>query len=406
MAGMLSPYRRVLSLPGALAFSASGLFARMPMAMASLGIVLLVSIRTDSYSLAGAVSAAFLVGNAVCAVPQARLIDRLGQRRVLLPTAFVFGGALVALMACVEADAADVWLLVTAAVSGAALPQIGSSVRSRWSYLVDDRDDLHTAFAYESSVDELVFIAGPALVTALATAVHPTAGLIFAVVATVVGTTVLVGQRGTEPPVSDGRHDGAPGMPWRVLAPLIACGFMMGAMLGGAEVATVAFSDEAGRTALAGPMLAIWGIGSLVSGVLTGVIRAAASQPARFRLGMVGLGVLLVPLPFVDGFVTLGIALFLSGFAISPTLIAAFAWIESSVPSGRITEGITLFTTGLGAGLAPGAAAVGFVVDRSGASDAYWVVVAAGLLGAVVAVAATPTGSRARPADLVTADPA
>ncbi len=64
-------------------FSMSGLVARLPISMVSLGIVLLVSTRTGSYSLAGAVSAAFLVANAVLAVPQARLIDRLGQSRVL-----------------------------------------------------------------------------------------------------------------------------------------------------------------------------------------------------------------------------------------------------------------------------------------------------------------------------------
>ena len=100
-----------------------------------------------------------------------------------------------------------------------------------------------------------------------------------------------------------------------------------------------------------------------------------------------------MPLPFVDGFVALAVCLFVSGFAISPTLIAAFAWVEESVPSGRITEGITMFTTGLGAGLAPGAALAGLVVDEHGASASYWVVVAAGLVGAAVALLATPRGS-------------
>ena len=45
------------------------------------------------------------------------------------------------------------------------------------------------------------------------------------------------------------------------------------------------------------------------------------------------------------------------------------------MPAGRLTEGITLFTTGLAAGLAPGAALVGLVVDASGASASYWVTV-------------------------------
>ena len=157
-------------------------------------------------------------------------------------------------------------------------------------------------------------------------------------------------------------------MPWQVLAPLIASAFTMGAVLGGAEVATVALSDELGATSLAGLMLGIWAVGSLVSGVIVGAVRPRATNAARFRLGMLALGLLMLPLPFVDGFVALAAFLFMSGFAISPTLIAAFAWIEETVPTGRITEGITVFTTGLGAGLAPGAALAGLVVDGSGAS--------------------------------------
>ena len=58
---MLTSYRRVFSHPGALGFSATGLLARLPVAMMTLGIVLLVSAITGSYALAGAVSAAFTV---------------------------------------------------------------------------------------------------------------------------------------------------------------------------------------------------------------------------------------------------------------------------------------------------------------------------------------------------------
>ena len=73
---MLTTYRRVLALPGALVFSMSGLVARLPISMVSLGIVLLVSTRTGSYALAGSVSASYLVANAVFAVFQARQVDR------------------------------------------------------------------------------------------------------------------------------------------------------------------------------------------------------------------------------------------------------------------------------------------------------------------------------------------
>ncbi len=383
----ISTYSRVLGLPGALAFSIYGLFARMPMSMVSLGIVLLVSTRSGSYSLAGTVSAAFLVANAVFATHQARSIDRLGQRRVLPVAAAAFSGGLVALMLLVELGGPAPWPHLAAAVAGAALPQIGSSVRSRWAHLVEDKSDLHTAYSFESVVDEVVFIVGPALVTVFATVIHPLAGLICAVVATLVGTAAFVGQKRTEPPATGAdRRTAREPMPWRVLVPLMACAAMLGAMLGGAEVATVAFADQRGATAMSGLMLAIWALGSLVSGVLTGAVRSEASNPTRFRWSMVALTVLVLPLPFMNGFWALAGCLFVSGFAISPTLIAGFAWIEEVVPARRLTEGMTVFTTALGIGLAPGAALAGVAVDASGPSAAYWVVIGAGVVGSAVAV--------------------
>jgi MFS family permease len=395
---MLTTYRRVLALPGALGFSMSGLVARLPISMISLGIVLLVSTRTGSYSLAGTVSAAFLVTNAAFAVPQARLIDRLGQSRVLPACVGVFVLGLAGTMATVELDRPAPWPHLCAALSGAAMPQIGSCVRARWSLLVPDKADLRTAFAFEAVADETVFIIGPALVTVLATAVHPLAGLTSAGLAALVGTAALVAQKRTEPPVAarGGRHHDDP-MPWRMLAPLVGCAVAMGFMLGGAEVATVAFSDEHGRKALSGLLLAIWALGSLLAGVVTGAVQTAASNAARFRWGMLALALLVVPLPFVHGFVLLAVFLFLSGFAISPTLIASAAWIEECVPAARLTEGITLFITGLGAGVAPGAVVVGIIVDAAGASASYGATVVAGLVGAAFAFA-TALVTAARPA--------
>ena len=383
---MLTTYRRVLAVPGALGFSMSGLVARLPISMISLGIVLLVSGRTGSYAFAGTVSAAFLVSNAVSAVPQARLIDRLGQSRVLPAATAVFILGLAGTMAAVQLDRPAPWPHLCAAVAGVGMPQIGSCVRARWSAAVPDKADLRIAFAFEAVVDETVFIIGPALVTLLATLVHPLAGLSAAALAALVGTTVLVAQKRTEPAVTaHARRSDDGAMPWAMLAPLTGCAIAMGVLLGGAEVATVAFSDEQGNKALSGLMLAVWALGSLLAGVVTGAVQMAASNETRFRWSMLALAVLMVPLPFVRGFLPLAVFLFLAGFAISPTLIAAMAWIEESVPAGRLTEGISLFITGLGVGIAPGAALVGVVIDASGASASFWVTVAAGAVGAGLA---------------------
>ncbi len=383
---MIATYRRVLSLPGAWQFSASGLVARLPISMVSLGIVVLVSTATGSYSLAGSVSAAYLIAGAGFAVLQARLVDRRGQGVVLPWTISLFAAGMVLLMVSVDAGWPTPVPHLFAAVAGAALPQIGSCVRARWSHVVPDRRLLQTAFALEAVADETVFVVGPTVVTVLATAVHPLAGLSAAVVAGLAGTFALVAQKGTEPPAGGHHrvHSSGP-MGWPVLGPLTVCAFAMGMLFGGTEVATVAFTDHLGVKELSGMLLAIWALGSLLSGAVTGALPLTAPNATRFRWGLLLLALLMVPLPFVGGLLPLGVVLFLAGFAISPTLIASVSWIEETVPAGRITEGISIVTTGLAAGVAPGAWLVGVAVDRYGASASYWVPAAAGLAGAAIA---------------------
>ena len=80
---MLSSYRAVLSRPGALRFSLAGLVGRLPLSMAGLGMLLLVQADTGSYGLGGSVAAAYMVANAVVALPLGRLVDARGQGRVL-----------------------------------------------------------------------------------------------------------------------------------------------------------------------------------------------------------------------------------------------------------------------------------------------------------------------------------
>ena len=132
-------YRRVLTLPGAWVFSVSGLGrpgCRWPWSASA--SCLLVSTRTGSYGQAGAVAASFMVANASTGILQARLIDRLGQSRVLPVATALFAVGLLAMMAAVEAGQPAPWPHLFAATAGIALPPIGSSIRSRWSYLVTD----------------------------------------------------------------------------------------------------------------------------------------------------------------------------------------------------------------------------------------------------------------------------
>ena len=99
----------------------------------------------------------------------------------------------------------------------------------------------------------------------------------------------------------------------------------------------------------------------------------------------------MVPLGFIGSMWVMGAVLFVAGFAIAPTLIAAMSLAEACLPSARLTEGMAVLQTGLMAGVAPGAALAGVVIDAHGASPAYLVSVAGGLVGLLGALATRVT---------------
>jgi MFS family permease len=383
----LSSYRSILSRPGTLRFSLTGLVARLPISMTGLGIVLLVQAATDSYGVAGAVAAAFAVANAAVAIFMGRFVDTLGQGVVLASASVVYGVSMVALVAGVEADWPMPLIYVAAAFAGAALPPIGSCVRARWSYVLRQPAEVQTAFALEAVLDEVVFIIGPILVAVLATNISPVLGLGVAIVAGVGGSLGFAAQRGTEPPPHP--HDRSTGvrqpMPWRTVVPLAVVCLALGILFGAAEVTTVAFADEQGHKGWAGGLLAVWALGSLIAGVVSGAVASRSGPARRVRWGAFGMACAMAPLYFVDSLVVMAALLLVGGVAIAPTMIATLSLTERTVPVSRLTEGMAIMHTGIVAGVAPGATISGFVVDHAGASAAYLVSLSAGVVAALAA---------------------
>ena len=147
--------------PWRLAFSATGLVARLPISMMTLGIVLLVSTLTGSYALAGQVSAAYIIGNAAFAVPHGRLADRFGQGPVLYVDSVVF--ALTSGLMIVSVT--DDWATAPAPCPGRPRrcrdpADRLDGPRSLGAPAPDGRER-HTAFAVEGVADEVVFVTGP-----------------------------------------------------------------------------------------------------------------------------------------------------------------------------------------------------------------------------------------------------
>lgn len=396
---MLASYRAVFAHRGSLAFSATGMLARLPISMMTLGIVLLVSTVTGSYTLAGQVSAAYVIGNAVVAIPHGRLADRFGQTLVLYVDAVLFALATGLLVRAATHDWPTPWPHLCAALSGAALPQVGSMVRARWAHLVTTERERHTAFAVEAVGDEVVFVTGPALVTFLSTLYAPQTGLLVALVVGTIGPLLLALQPRTAPAVHPvDRTAPAVPMPWARLLPIATAAIALGCLFGALEVATVATAEDGGHKAASGALLAIFSLGSMLAGLVAGAVHWKAPDHRRFQVGIGILAAAMLVLPFLGDLVVLGALLFLIGLTLAPSLIAVVSLLEASTPRPRLTEAMAVFQTGISAGIAPGAYFAGVVADHTGGSASYWVCVVSGALTLAAALLCRPAPATAVPA--------
>ncbi len=382
---MLAPYRAIFAAPGTRGFSAAGALGRMPLSMLGIGIVTMISQVTGRYGLAGGLAATLALAAAAAGPQISRLVDRYGQRRVLRPAAAVTVLSVAALLVCVRLRTPDWTLFVFAALAGTT-PSLGSMVRARWSEIHRGSPLLHTAYSYESVIDEVCFIVGPIVSIGLSTSWFPEAGPLLAAVCLAAGVLWLTAQRATEPaPHPHEHHLGGSALRSAGLRVLVATFVATGAIFGAVDVVTVAFAQHQGHRTAASLVLAVYALGSCVAGVVFGLLRPRGSAPRRFLVGVCAMAVSMIPLQLVGNLPLLALALFVAGLSIAPTMVTTMALVERLVPRSKLTEGMTWTSTGLAVGVALGASVAGSVVDAAGPTAGYLVPGVAGALAAVVA---------------------
>jgi len=393
--GFLMPYAEIFRIPRAWRFSVAGIIGRMPMAMYGLGTVLLISAVTGKYGVAGSVSASGSLGGAACAPQIARLADTRGQRRVLMPLVTLFVASVAGLIVAVELHAPDWVLFLPGIVGGATMPALGPMARTRWSVLLANSPRLHTAFSLESVADEVCFVLGPAMVTLLATQLHPAAGVAAAALLCLAGTLWFAAQRETEPAVRPRevrrargtRGQTRPLLPAPGLAVLIPVYVCLGSMFVAIDLSTVAFAAQFGHKPLAGLILGTYALGSATGGLWYGTRnwKAPAWRRLAITLTLTVTGV--CTFWVMPNLLMLTIVIYLCGMTIAPTLIAGFALMESQALPGRTTEAMSWLTTGIMVGVASGATAAGFILDGFGARWGYVFAAASGATSALICLA-------------------
>lgn len=386
----LRAYSSLLRPVGAQRLLFTALLGRLPVGIFSLAIVLVVRRQTGSFAQAGAATAAFAIGAGLVAPLQGRLVDRLSQPRVLVPSALINAAALGGLVAAAESGSPTWVLAVLAAVGGAAVPPLSACMRSQWATLfADDPNTRETAYSLETIITELVFIMGPALTTMLVALTSSTGALLTAVALSLIGTIGFAtaglsrSWRGEIAPRTAAGALGAPGMRTLVLA-IVPTGIAFGAL----EVAMPAFAASQGqRPALAGLLLSAMALGSVAGGLWYGgrnwkrpVVTRFLTLEATFTLGLVPL--LLMP----DSMLAMGLLMGVAGLALAPSAAAGFLLIDQIAPAGTATEAYTWVVTANVSGSAIGAGLSGLIVHHGDIRTALALAVAGPAVGTVIAV--------------------
>jgi MFS family permease len=377
-------YLEILRTPRVARLFGASLLARLPIGINGLALVLLVEAETGSFGSAGAVSGALALGTGAAAPLAGRVIDALGER-LLMVLACVHAAALVAIVALTRAGAPTIALVATALVAGAALPPASSVLRARFPALFGGRPALiQGSFALDSVLTETIFTVAPLLTAALVVLVDPAA-------AVVVGNVILVA---TVPPLA--RSDEAPEPGWlgALASPgirtLVVAMFPVGFAFGALEVALPAFADDEGSPELAGVLLALWSVGSLIGGLVYGA-RPRRRPLARVHLLIaLGLPLTLAPLAVASSPFAMALLVLPAGTLIAPLIATRNELAGRVAPVGSETEAYTWPLTAMVAGIAAGAAAAGALSDAASWQAAVLVAAAAAAVGAAVA-----TGRRA-----------
>nr|WP_202493211.1 MFS transporter [Streptomyces sp. SID7813] len=359
----------MLRTRGAWTFLLPGFAARQPFAMLTLSIVLLVQHTTGSYGVAGAAAAVTGVSMAVFAPYSGRLADRYGQRAVLLPGVLVHTASGLTLTVLALADA-PLWALFLAAVpTGASVPQVGPMVRARWAVQLKDSPLMSTAAAFESVTDELTFVLGPLVATALCTAVDPAAGLVTEAALTLVGGLLFAARKSTEPKVgsADGGHARVehvsalrvPGV--RVL---IVAFLGIGSVFGGMQVSLAAFTESIGEPGLNGVLYGVFAAGNMISGLACGAIAWKVAPQRRLLVGYAALALTASGLWAAHSVLVLAGLGLLVGMCVAPAIVTGYTLVEDLVPAGARTEAFTWLTGAVALGQAAAVTVAGQLEDR------------------------------------------
>ena len=374
-----STYAAVLRIAVVRRILLLGTLIRVPLWAANIVVVLhVVTHLGRTYAEAGVVTMVLAVSLAVSSPWRGRLLDRLGLRRTVGPS------VLVGAVCWSIAPWVGYWpFVVLVGVAGLFTVPSFSIIRQVLISAVPEHQRT-TALSVDSVATELTFMLGPVLGVLAATYLPTPVALLLCQLTVLAGCVALWA---ADPPLV-GVHDELAPVGGRVplrswlspaVALVLAAALTSTVVLTGEDLGTVAALREWGQATSIGWVLALWGAGSAIGGLVYGALHR--HPPATVLLALLAGSTALVAL--AEGRTSFTVLLFVSGLFCAPSITATVSDLTRLVPAHVRGEAMGWHGSALTLGSALGAPALGAAMDRGGWS---WGFLAAGAAGLVIAV--------------------
>lgn len=374
----VNAYLDLLRTRGVARIISAQLLARFPGGMLSLGFLIHIEQLFHSYGAAGLVLGATSVGQAVSGPVTSRWMGRWGMRPVLILTTAVCA---VALSVVALADMPLWGFMIAGLIAGLSYPPVQPAVRTIYPKMVNSRQ-LTPLFSLDASAQEIIWIAGPVVVTFVSIQVSSVLGIFLSVFFLVAGGAWFISSPElgrVRIPRSKRRFGVVLKRPAVLLSTVV--GFLLVGSCAAIEAGVVATFGEGGADA--GIVLGIWAVASLVGGLSFGHIPIGPWALAR-RMFIVFIGSLLAVFAFE--FWSISATLVIAGLGIAPALAVMFSIVSASVKFSDTAEAYGWVGTGQLIGAALGSAIAGFLIDGYGPDGGFVAAAVLALLGFLVPV--------------------
>jgi MFS family permease len=369
---VIARYRDLFRIPGFTRLLVSSVLGRLPSGMFSLAILLFVRGRTDSFLAAGVAVGAFALAGALAGPLLGALVDRVGQTRVLLPAALVQGALLVALVVIARRSAPVAAIVALAALAGAAQPPIAGCIRALWGQVAGAGEQLETAYALDATTQEVIWTLGPLLVGSTAVLISPATAVLACAAITVAGTAFFAASK-----LSTGSHAQTPersqtsALASHGLRALLATALLAGVVIGAVEVGLPALAVTHHARWSAGPLLALFSIGSMAGGLAYSAARWRRPIGLRYMVLLLAMAGAVAPLIAAHTLAAAYPLAMLGGLGVAPMLSCQFSLVGALAPAGTATEAFTWHRGATIAGMAAGSTLGGSLIDAHGAASAF-----------------------------------